>query len=58
VIYYDHVAKVGDEDFIKSIRDYKDEFREVGVGRMPLAKHEIAGTGKENCSLKRRAKFA
>jgi hypothetical protein len=40
-----------DQDFIKSIRDYRVKteglFHEVEAVRMPLAKHEIACTGKE-----------
>jgi hypothetical protein len=48
VFYYEHVARVGDEKFIKSIRDYRESikqlFRDVEAIRMPLAKHEIAGT--------------
>lgn len=51
VFYLDHVARVADVAFIKSIRDYwdatEDLFRDVEAIRMPLAKHEIAGTNKE-----------
>ena len=47
VFYLDHVAKVGDNDFMTAIRNYKtqteDLFREVEAIRMPLAKHEMAG---------------
>jgi hypothetical protein len=48
VFYYDHVARVGDEKFIASIRTYREKirllFRDLEAIRMPLAKHEISGT--------------
>jgi hypothetical protein len=48
VFYYEHIAKIGDQKFIKSIRDYrqsiKELFRDVEAIRIPLAKHEIAGS--------------
>jgi hypothetical protein len=48
VFYHEHVARVRDEKFIESIRDYRESikglFRDVEAIRMPLAKHEIAGT--------------
>ena len=51
VFYYEHVAQVGDEKFIKSVRDYRESIKEllrdVEAIRMPLAKHEIAGTKRE-----------
>jgi len=47
VFYLEHVSKIGDEDFMTTIRDYKarteDLFREVEAIRMPLAKHEMVG---------------
>jgi hypothetical protein len=50
VFYLDHVGKVGDKEFMNTIRKYKEEteplFREVEAIRMPLAKHEIAGNEK------------
>jgi hypothetical protein len=50
VFYLDHVAKVGDKEFINAIRRYKENteplFREVEAIRMPLAKHEVAGKEK------------
>jgi len=51
VFYYEHVAQVGDEKFIKSVRDYRESIKEllrdVEAIRMPLAKHELAGTKRE-----------
>jgi hypothetical protein len=50
VFYLDHVAKVGDKDFMAAIRGYKESteplFRDVEAIRMPLAKHEVAGKEK------------
>jgi hypothetical protein len=47
VYHPDHVAKVGDAAFMKSVRDYKDKtedlFRELSAVRMPAAKHEVPG---------------
>jgi hypothetical protein len=49
--YTRHVSSVGDPDFIKAIRDYREEikhlFRDVEAIRLPLAKHVIAGTKTE-----------
>ncbi len=51
VFYHEHVARVGDEKFVKSLRHYRDSikelFRDVEAIRMPLAKHEIAGAKDE-----------
>jgi hypothetical protein len=45
--YPEHVAKIADQEFIKSVRDYKDKteelFRELIAVRMPAAKHELPG---------------
>ena len=47
ICYADHVARIGDEKFIKSLKDYRESvkllFRDVEAVRIPLAKHEIAG---------------
>jgi hypothetical protein len=47
VYYPNHVAKVGDAAFMKSVRDYRDKtkdlFRELSAVRMPAAKHEVPG---------------
>jgi hypothetical protein len=48
VFYYGHIGKIGNDQFVKSIRDYrksiKNLFRDVEAIRVPLAKHEIAGS--------------
>jgi hypothetical protein len=50
VFYLNHVAKVGDNEFMTALRNYKtkteDLFREVEAIRMPLAKHEMVGKEK------------
>jgi hypothetical protein len=49
--YTVHVGRVGNSDFIKGIREYRDEikhlFRSVEAIRLPLAKHEMAGSKSE-----------
>lgn len=49
--YANHVGSVSNPGFIKAIRDYREEikhlFRDVEAIRLPLAKHEIAGTKNE-----------
>lgn len=48
--YPEHVAKIADPEFMKSIRAYKDKteelFRELSAVRMPAAKHEVPGGKK------------
>lgn len=50
VYYPDHVAKVSDTAFMKSVRDYWDKteelFRQLTAVRMPAAKHEVPGKGE------------
>jgi hypothetical protein len=52
VFYYEHVAQIGDEKFIKSIRDYresiKDLFRDVEAIRMPLANMKLLALEARN----------
>jgi hypothetical protein len=47
VYYPEHVAKIADAEFIKSVRAYKDKtdelFGELSAVRMPAAKHELRG---------------
>jgi hypothetical protein len=49
--YAKHVGRVGNAEFIKDIREYRDEikhlFRHVEAIRLPLAKHEMAGSKNE-----------
>lgn len=48
--YPEHVAKIVDPAFMKSVRAYKDKtedlFRELSAVRMPAAKHEVPGGKK------------
>jgi hypothetical protein len=48
VFYPDHVAKIADPDFMKSVRAYRDEinvlYDELSAVRMPAAKHELPKT--------------
>jgi hypothetical protein len=45
VYYPDHVAKIADSEFMKSVRAYWDQteelYRELSAVRMPAAKHEL-----------------
>jgi hypothetical protein len=45
--YPEHVAKIADPEFMKSVRAYMDKtedlFRELSAVRMPAAKHELPG---------------
>jgi hypothetical protein len=47
VHYPEHVAKISDPEFMKSVRAYKDKteelFKELSAVRMPAAKHELPG---------------
>jgi hypothetical protein len=47
VYYPDHVAKIVDPDFMKSVRDYyanmRDLWQELSAVRMAAAKHELSG---------------
>jgi hypothetical protein len=49
--YADHVARIVDTDFIRSIREYRDSikqlFQDAEAIRVPLAKHEIGGAKAE-----------
>jgi hypothetical protein len=51
VFYMRHVERVGDAEFITSVKEYRNEvkhlFRDVEAIRLPLAKHEMAGTKSE-----------
>jgi hypothetical protein len=46
-LYPEHVAKIADPEFMKSVSAYKnktaDLFRELSAVRMPAAKHELPG---------------
>jgi hypothetical protein len=45
VHYPDHIAKIADAEFMKSVRDYSDKigklYQELSAVRMPAAKHEL-----------------